>query len=118
MSTRAPAVVHVVGTFLLKQGAPPNLGPRIITPTPTTSCKGRGGYNEIALGMEVLLTADGKTLSVGRFSDGKVSSLTQSQEQCEFTFELDVPEGFDFYSVKVGRRGERTYSYEEITSGP
>ncbi len=115
--TIGPPVVHVVGTFLLKQEAPANLGPRSISPTATPTCKGRGGYNDIAQGMEVLLTADGKTLGVGRFSAGSVKSLTQFQEQCQFQFELDVPEGYQFYTVKVGRRGDRTYSFAEITSG-
>ena len=114
--TPALKTVHVVGTFLLKQEPPPNLGPRAVSPTPTPTCKGRGGYNDIAQGMEVVLAADGKTLSVGRFSAGKVVSLTQFQEQCEFSFELDVPEGHDFYSVKVGRRGDRNYTFSEIIS--
>jgi len=109
--------VHVVGTFLLKQSAPTNIGPPSVSPTATPTCKGRGGYNDIAAGMEVVLSADGSTLSVGRFSPGKVVSLTQFQEQCQFSFELDVPEGHDFYNVKVGRRGDRNYTFPEITSG-
>jgi len=115
-ATPPPRVVTVRGTFLLRQEPLPNLGPRLVSPTPTTTCKGRGGYSEVGPGMEVLLTADGKTLSVGRFSTGTVTSLTQFQEQCEFTFELQVPEGYEFYNVKVGRRGDRTYSWAEITT--
>lgn len=115
--TPALANVHVVGTFLLKQEPPANLGPRTISPTATPTCRGRGGYNDIVAGMEVVLSADGTTLSVGRFSAGKVVQLTQFQEQCEFSFEFDVPEGHDFYNVKLGRRGDRNYSFSEITSG-
>ena len=113
--TPRPQVIHVVGTFILKQE--PFRSGLFTTPTPAPSCKGRGGYSDIAPGMEVVLSADGATLAVGRFSEGKVKSVTQYQEQCEFTFEFDVPEGHAFYNVKVGRRGDRNYTFGEITSG-
>ena len=111
-----PEAVQILGTFLLKQDALPNLGPVGRSPTPAPTCRGRGGYNDIAEGMEVVLSANGTTLDVGRFSAGKVKSVTQFQEQCEFTFLLRVPEGHEFYNVKVGRRGERNYTFAEITS--
>src|SRR5262245_39886263 len=79
-ATAGPTTLHVVGTFLLKQSVPPYVGPRGVTPTPPPSCRGRGGYSDITEGMEVVLSADGTTVDVGRFSAGKVKSSTEFYE--------------------------------------
>lgn len=95
-----PAPEYVYGTFDLYDGWR-NDG---------SNCSGTGGYSDVGPGMEVLLTADGKTLDVARFGSG--SRL--NTRVCRFNFSLVVPPGHEFYTVTVGRRGDRTYRANEI----
>lgn len=78
-------------------------------------CAGTGGYSDIASGMEVLLVSDGKTIGLGRLGPGQWADIGTTAT-CRFTFSITVPEGHDFYTLRLGRRGEHTYTYREITS--
>lgn len=129
-ATSEPESVRVEGTFTLpdkttavSKGDP---APRI-----GATCVGTRGFDDIRAGMEVRLSSDGTTLDVARFGNGEMARVTERPYQspemqraqlveydtpCEFTFELEVPPGYEFYTVTIGRRGERTYSYDEITT--
>jgi hypothetical protein len=121
--SQTPSLTTVTGTFVLRQTRD-YTGPRLdpVTPTPRASCAGSGGYSDIAGGMEVTVLVDGKIVALGRFASGRVTrnetnvQTFKISEDCTFTFTLDVPPGAAFYVVKVGRRGERTYTWHEITA--
>lgn len=82
-----------------------------------SSCQGSGGYADIAAGMDVVISSKGKTLAVARFSPGRFSKFAGATGHCLFNFTLkDVPGGRDFYEVKVGRRGTKTYTWDELTT--
>lgn len=110
-ATPTAVVATVSGTFSLFQTRE-----SLRTPVPLSLCAGRGGYDDIQEGMEVVVSSDGTTLAVGRFSAGVHGDVTLAYEECQFTFEVAVPEGSDFYTVKLGRRGERTYTWDELTT--
>lgn len=78
-------------------------------------CTGTGGYSDIAAGMEVLLVSDGKTIGLGRLGPGQWADIGATAT-CRFTFSITVPEGHEFYTLRLGRRGEHTYTHREITS--
>lgn len=81
---------------------------------PNSRCKGSGGYSDIVPGMGMTLKdGEGTILGTARFGNGTVAERGQ---QCvfEFTFE-EVPVA-DFYVLDSGRRGEQTYSREELES--
>jgi len=77
---------------------------------PDTACRGDGGYDDIRAGTQVRVKdGSGTVLATGDLVGG-----TRSGARCTFTLEiLDVPK-VDFYSVEVGRRGELSYSFEEM----
>lgn len=78
---------------------------------PAAECEGDGGYSDVQEGFQVRLIGDGgDILDVDRFEQGKVID-----GNCWWFFELQVPEGHRFYTVET-RRGEFTYSYDEITT--
>ena len=78
------------------------------------SCAGgTGGYNDVGPGMSVVV----------RDNDGKVigtSALGDNGEEvkgvaCEWTAVVgDVPDGEDYYSITVGRRGEQVYTGDQL----
>ncbi len=96
---------EVIGTFTLT-----DIGN---TRGSDTNCFGDGGYDDIRSGVSVTVRdGAGAVLGTGRLGDG-VKDLW-----CTFNFTVaDLPK-VDFYSVEVGRRGELTYSFDEMeTSG-
>jgi hypothetical protein len=75
-------------------------------------CEGSGGYADIAVGTGVLVKdGDGKTLATSRLDD----SASTIFGICRFTFSVEVPDA-PFYAVSVGRRGELTYSRDELAA--
>lgn len=119
--TATPTVAQVTGTFVLVS----QTSQETTAPAVGSVCRGTGGYSDINEGMEVLLKSNGVTLDVARFSPGSLSRVdtptpprgvyaVKSTTHCSFRFTLAVPPGHDFYTVTVGRRGERTYTWEEI----
>ena len=102
----------------LKHVDPPEGGP----------CAGQGGYSDINAGTEVRLEGDGVLIAVTRLGQGLFGPAPPRQFygpsnnfemprkiECRFTFELEVEPGHRFYKVEVGRRGQYSYTYEEIT---
>lgn len=74
-------------------------------------CRGTGGYSDIAAGQQVRLMSDGKLLDVQTLGSGRA----ELSYQCVYSFTLKVPKGHKFYDVSVGRRGNVTYTYEQLT---
>jgi hypothetical protein len=81
-------------------------------------CEGSGGYGDIGPGMPVTVRDEGgevigdTTMAAGRAGDPSSSTSPFSRE-CLLPFEVTLPRA-DFYSFELGRRGEITYSYEEM----
>jgi hypothetical protein len=91
-------------------------------------CQGQGGYSDINAAAEVRLKGDGLVIDVARLGQGHFGPAPPRQFygpsnnfemprniECRFTFELEVEPGHRFYTVEVGRRGQYSYTYEEIT---
>lgn len=95
------------------------------------NCWGAGGYDDFAAGMNVTIRdQDGKIVGTGdaralgpRDLDNDARELQLAAEwaeahaydACVLAFELPVKSA-DFYAVEVGRRGELTYSHDELES--
>lgn len=113
-ATPTPTVVTVEGSVLLASDA---WGEHM---EPGITCSGSGGYNDLSGGMEVRLYGDGTLVDFDRISPGVLSRQAAEKwigvRACTFTFSLDVPEGYRFYSVELGRRGEFTYTFDEIVA--
>lgn len=72
---------------------------------------GDGGYGDINTSTPVVMTnTQGDVLHRTELGIGTVDA----QGTCTFEFKLPVTEGEDNYVVAVGRRGEMTYTFEEI----
>lgn len=82
------------------------------------TCGGTGGYSDIVNGMEVTLLEGGKIVGLGRLEQSEIILSTLSGVDttyvCRFRFYLQMPATGEFFVVKVGRRGERTYTREEL----
>lgn len=87
---------------------------------PGEECSGYRGYDDIAAGMEVRVEADGRILSLSRLSTGVFGDWPEKPLDytmtCTFAFEVEVPEGHQFYTVALGRRGEHNYTWDELVS--
>lgn len=74
-------------------------------------CVGQGGFSDIVGGAQVVLTdQDGKTVAVGRLSDG-----FSDRGVCRYFFELrDAPGDRDFYGLEIGHRSKIQYSRKDL----
>ena len=117
-STPVTFAVEGSVTFWAAVNEPLVAGSGFSYPRPGQPCLALSGYGDIATGMEVKLTADGQVLDVGHLTAGvygdKPTSLV-GKMACRFPFTLTVPSGHKFYTVDFGKRGSKTYSFEEIT---
>lgn len=117
-----------------------------MTEAPGDEYSGEGGYADLSEGSQVVVKdGEGKTLATSRLQAGRgvdIIEATMGREPtsggteeddlanairgvdvsgvdlsyCRFAFEVpDVPKA-DFYAVSVGRRGEQTYSYDEMAA--
>lgn len=78
-------------------------------------CTTSGGYDDIAVGKQVRLTADGETLAVGSLGPGKLAGATSEQPMCVFEFTLpEAKVTSDFVEIDLGRRGALTYEREQL----
>lgn len=76
-------------------------------------CEGEGGYGDINASTQVIVTnGRGDALTRTSLGQGRVSDLS-----CRYEFEFEVTEGEETYVVAVGRRGETSYTFEEIKRG-
>lgn len=102
------------------------------------SCRGTGGYSDVGPGMNVTvrngsgeIIASGNTESLDAeehfgteaeedSEEGEESTSPQELAEtmfevlgCTVVFEIDIPKS-EFYAIAVGRRGELSYSREEL----
>lgn len=82
------------------------------------SCRGQGGYKDIAGGTTVSVTdAAGKTVALGTLSAGTVVETPAGFNVCEFNLVVTgIPAGGGFYGVEVSHRGRVQYD-EKTLSG-
>lgn len=75
------------------------------------TCRGGDGYDDIRSGMSVTLRdGEGSVIGTTSLSVGR----TEEPRTCIFEFAFtDVPEA-EFYAIEAGRRGELTYSAEDL----
>ena len=112
--TATPGPVTVTGRIALRDRDWARSGPR-----EGGHCSGMGGYNDIREGMEARLYADDELVDVGHLGEGTFGPDPEIEllgRECIFSFEVDVPRGARFYRLELGRRGEFTYTFEEITA--
>ncbi|WP_374157906.1 DUF732 domain-containing protein [Mycobacterium sp. G7A2] len=78
-----------------------------------SSCTGSGGYSDVDSGTPVTVkNGKGETLTTTYLEEGK-----GGRYMCTFGFTFEITEGQDRYVVSVGRRGELSYSFEELRAG-
>jgi len=74
------------------------------------SCEGADGYSEIGHDTPVTVkNGTGAILATTSLGQGKGSTAN-----CTFSFSFPVTEGQDRYVVSVGRRGEFSYTFEQL----
>jgi hypothetical protein len=74
-------------------------------------CSGGGGYRDIKSGRQVLVKDQkGETLATGELGIGKIIS----HNHCQFAIEVNGVRKAEFYTIQIGRRGDLTYSYQEM----
>ena len=77
---------------------------------PASNCYGEGGYSDVKEGLSVTVRNEsGTILATSRLERGSLSG-----SRCVFSFTVTDVARSDFYSVEVGRRGELTYSHDEM----
>ena len=80
---------------------------------PGQGCWGRGGYDDIAEGGQVVVSdATGATVGVGRLADARYDEF---RGRCTFTIIIKgVRDGGQFYSIEVTHRGKVQYSRSDL----
>lgn len=111
-SEPTPERFTIDGTFTVYDAGGIHLE-RAGTGARTQFCAGTGGYDDIRPGVRVVVRdGDGSTLATGQLEyDAEADEATE--DECPLVFEVDVPRS-EFYAIEVGRRGELTYSFEEM----
>lgn len=124
----SPAKLTIRGTFVLTVTDSTDMSGDI------TSCSGTGGYSDFQAGMNVTVK-DGKGNIVGVGSAENLSSddldlesdaapvfklaavdaLSKKFTACYLKFTVPIKKA-DFYAVSVGKRGELSYSYDDLKS--
>lgn len=100
-----PATFSLTGEFLLTDG---------VARTDGTSCRGTGGYDDIAEGTSVTVY----DAAGGVAATGSLGASTYVAGICTFKVAVpDVPKGEKFYQVEVSHRGKIQLSREEAETG-
>lgn len=78
-------------------------------------CAGRGGFDDIAAGTQVVVTnAGGATVGVGSLDRGRYDERSGSG-RCVFSIAIQgVPDGGQFYAVEVSHRGKVQYGRADL----
>jgi hypothetical protein len=85
--------------------------------TSDTACYGRGGYDDLAAGAQVVITDPaGKTVAIGQLRTGTATvGDDQLATSCDLPFTVpNVPAGLGFYGVEVSHRGRVQYPEAQI----
>ncbi|OBB04491.1 hypothetical protein A5664_07300 [Mycolicibacterium fortuitum] len=97
----------VTGTFVLTD----NSGAEGIV-SDGTKCQGANGYADVNAGTPVTVkNGKGEVLAATTLGPGKSGNAN-----CTFTFTVALTEGQDRYVLSVGRRGEFSYSFEQLVA--
>jgi hypothetical protein len=98
----------ITGSFTLTVDSPDSYFPAITTRG--SSCSGADGYSDIDQGTVVTIkNGKGDILTSTSLGVG-----TGSSYECTFPFSFEITEGDDRYVVSVGRRGELSYTFDEL----
>jgi len=134
----ALVVSLAVTIFVLIQKDTPTTGEAAVTPSATTaatfigggylelagtfvpagdgeSCRGSGGYSDIAAGSSVTITdSSGKVVALGQLEDGRPGL----PGTCALHFRVEgIPRGSGFYGVEVSHRGKVQVRESELAVG-
>jgi hypothetical protein len=100
--------VTVSGTFVLTD-TKSNAGISSIA-SDGTSCGGTDGYSDIGRDTQVTVkNGKGEILATTSLGEGRGGDVT-----CTFSFSFPVTEGQDRYVVSVGRRGDFSYTFNQL----
>jgi Protein of unknown function (DUF732) len=100
--------ISVSGTFVLTDTNP--VADVTSIATDGTSCEGTGGYSDIGSNTQLFVkNGKGEILASTQLGTGRGNEVT-----CTFSFSFPVTEGQDRYVVSVGRRGEFSYTFEQL----
>ena len=76
----------------------------------TTGCTGTGGYDDVEAGLQVTVSDQTGTV----IGNGALGSGQTIAEGCQFRFRVNNVPLATFYRVAVGRRGELSYSLDQM----
>jgi hypothetical protein len=82
----------------------------------TSECETSGGYGDINSSTQVIIKGktgeeiDRSNLGVGLFNSG----AGDSRRGCTWLALLEIPKKEDYYVLSVGKRGETTYTWDEL----
>jgi hypothetical protein len=100
--------VTVSGTFVLTDTRP--VADVTSIATDGASCEGTGGYSDIGSNTQLFVkNGKGEILATTSLGKGHGSEVT-----CTFSFSFPATEGQDRYVVSVGRRGEFSYTFDQL----
>lgn len=98
----------ITGSFTINDPDPSVYSPTI--EVDGASCTGAGGYSDVNPGTPVTVkNGKGEILTTSYLEEGKGGRF-----MCSFGMQFEVTEGHDRYVVSVGRRGELSYSFDEL----
>lgn len=76
-------------------------------------CKGDGGYSDIHEEVEVTVKDEtGKLLATSNLGPGTATGYIN----CHFEFSIKVPDAVKFCTFEVGRRGDLSFSHDEMVA--
>lgn len=108
--TSSPETITAKGT--ITSSTPASLNYRVGGP-----CEGMGN-DSMQKGKEYKITAEGKTLAMGKLDQGVGIRGADGRVECEFTFSQEVPAGLKFYTLDLGEyQGHKEFSEAEISKG-
>lgn len=80
-------------------------------------CQGMGN-DSMQKGKEYKITAEGKTLALGKLDEGVGIPGPRGGVDCEFKFSQQVPAGLKFYTLDLGDfQGHKEFSEADISKG-
>lgn len=100
----------ITGSFTINDDNPNSYSPAI--EVDGSSCTGAGGYSDVDEGTPVKVRNDkGELLTETVLEEGRGGRF-----MCTFSMTFEVTEGEERYVVEVGKRGELSYSFDELKS--
>ena len=122
--TRAPVESFIAEGTVSTAPNPSYFPPGVESHTIGDLCEPTDGYDDVALGSQVIISDDaGKTVGVGELTAGVLTGPDDIESildaTCVFTFRVDVKSTSDFYGVQVGNdeRGDVKYKKSDLTAG-